>query len=179
MKPTPEAAHAALKEQLSLVIRTSHLASSKLGNKTVEARGPIPLYTGDVAHPGNFKNPKRVGWRYLLMEGDKPLATADLKQATNGKLVLLSLHYETAATHLHRALTQCDSTTADSRELRLLVLPRLHAHVIWLFGKDQRFIVSHSHAMQADQNQPLTKQDLTKFVVQRHTEIFERRRLTN
>ncbi|CAJ2774861.1 Uncharacterised protein [Burkholderia pseudomallei] len=177
LQPAPEGIQAALAEQLALVVAHSELGAQRLDGKQLNAQGPIPIYVGDVTVTGAITRPRRMGWRFLIADDSTPLAIADLEQHERGKLVLSSVGYQTAAMHLQQALARLEHLPGMSKELRLLVVPRLHFHALWLFGRTSLYVVSGASGQ--DLGVPLNQKAMHAWLAQQHQVILGRRKLTN
>lgn len=177
LQRAPEGIQAALAEQLTLVVAHSELGAQRLDGKQLNAQGPIPIYVGDVAVTGAIARPRRMGWRFLIADDSTPLAIADLEQRARGKLVLSSVGYQTAAAHLQQALSRLNQMSGMSKELRLLVVPRLHFHALWLFGRASLYVVSGAGGQDLDA--PLNQKAMHAWLARQHHAILGRRKLTN
>jgi hypothetical protein len=176
----PEHAAAALAEQLAPIVSGSRLAARRLGGKSLSALGPIPLYHGELDATGTRIRSRMLGWRYLVMHQEAPVAVVDLERGRGGKLTLSHIHYEVGAAHLHQALSALEKYADSPRQIRLIVFPRLHLHAIWLYSRRPIYLITHASASGPDGpdglNRPLTRKEMTDFIIGQHQARMRRAR---
>ncbi|WP_175011426.1 hypothetical protein [Burkholderia lata] len=177
LQPAPGGIQAALAQQLALVVAHSKLGAQHLTGKKLYAQGPLPIYVGDITVAGAISRPRRVGWRFLIVDDNEPLAVADLEQRSRTELALSSVGYGNAAVYLQQALSRLECLPGVSREVRVFLIPRLHLHALWLAGRTPLYVVSGAGDQGADAT--LDRKTMHGWLIHQHHTILGRRTLTN
>jgi len=119
--------------------------SAKAAEKA-EVAPPLQVYVLDLKDVGkkSLKNAQAVGWRYIVMHEDQPVAAAEV-DAGGGSKVQFS-HFNTGpfVEETARAIIQAeglDEVAKKDYEARILRIPALYVMALWLHSDKDDIII--------------------------------------
>ena len=178
-REAPESVRSALQMQFPFIVARSKVGAEIFADRsfTTDSFGPIPTYISDIGLVGGMQSPRKLGWRYLILHADKPVAVADFEATEQGGATLASIHYRAGAEHLFEALLIAKDCPGNACEVRLLMFPRLRLVTVWLFGRRSLYVIAGS--LQDIPRTPLTRAELLAHIERKHEVNLVRRRITN
>ena len=135
---------------------------------------PHPVYVAtldDLVAGKLLAGAKQTSWRYLLVQGDAPVAEAELAAARRGKqrakgedLEFLGLThgpFTRATVDALSAAEQLPQVARADYELRLLKVPAVYLVALWLHGDDQDILVPVGDPPAGlERNKPYSEQEI-------------------
>ena len=134
----------------SLIDHTSSVAADMAigGTESLDLSAPHRMYfvgLEDVTNNSILSNAKLIGWRYIILKGDDPMAAAELgvddsggglefSQINRGPFVGSTVEGVGLAENL-------DAVRNDTYEPRLLKIPSLYIIALWLHGENSEDII--------------------------------------
>ncbi len=112
-----------------------------------ELAAPHDVYTinADKVANGSLKSARRIGWRYLVMQGERAVAAAEVQRpAGTGQPEFSHLNSGPFVEGSIDALSIAESlaeVAADDFEVRLLKLPSVYVMALWLHGPSKDILI--------------------------------------
>ena len=120
--------------------RLQTLAESDPGNLSMDS--PHEVFTlglDQVRSEADLESARSTGWRYLLHEGDRLVASAEAVVSPEGRTMFSHFNSGPFVASTAEALERLESIAearTETLEPRLLHVPALYAMALWLHGAD-------------------------------------------
>jgi len=117
-------------------------AALRRGAEQTEVAAPHEVYSLGLADAadGDLWKAKKTAWRYLVMQGNRAVAAAELSDAAGGTPVFTHLNTGPFVHGTKQAIAQAETLKVVAEHnfvVRLLAIPALSVLALWLHGENQ------------------------------------------